>query len=58
MSAAKSSVQDENGEDLFERIDWAVQEARESLDGAGSDAVREYLSQQDVRAVKRFQRTL
>ena len=35
------NLQDEDGEDLYERIDWAVQEDRESLDGARSDAVRE-----------------
>lgn len=36
------NLQDEGGENLFERIDWAVQEDRESLDGAGPVAVREY----------------
>lgn len=37
-------LQDEGGGNLFERIDWAVQEDRESLDGAGPVAVREYVA--------------
>ena len=39
------NLQDEDGENLFERIDWAVQEDRESLDGAGPVAVREYVAE-------------
>jgi hypothetical protein len=38
------NLQDEGGESLFERIDWAVQEDRESLNGAGPVAVREYVA--------------
>lgn len=39
------NLQAEGGEDLFGRIDWSVQEDRESLDGAGLDAVREYVAE-------------
>lgn len=37
------NLQDEGGEDLFGRIDWAVQEDPE-LDGAGPAAVRAYIA--------------
>ena len=34
-------LQDEGAEDLFDRIDWAIQEDEEELEGAASSTVRE-----------------
>lgn len=43
------NLQDEGGEELFNRIDWSVQEDEASLDGADSDTVRQYVAGRSSR---------